>query len=305
MVASSELWVYHRIGLHRFMQVRSEHQLPPSRFLAIVPAYNEADSVGEVCHRLKRALPDFDVLVVDDGSVDDTARCVPEGATLLRLPFNLGIGGAMQAGYRYAALNNYDVAVQVDGDGQHRPAEVIRLVRHLLISKLDLVVGSRFLESRRFYRQTIVRKAGSWLLRSIIRLLTGLDMTDCTSGFRAANRCVIDAFAHWYPEDYPEPEVIVLLNRAGFSIGELPVRMRKRRGGQSSIGVFSGLFYVLKVTVCLLLDTIRRPWPTRGSVLTPGGKTTDADRNPQPDSSALRWQPAGTGSVETPPIQAP
>ena len=246
----------HRASPHKFSS-----SAPKCRCLAIVPVFNEAAAVAKVVDRLRRALPDFDVLVVDDGSTDDTVRQVPAGLPVVSLPFNLGIGGAMQTGYRYAALHGYDVAVQVDGDGQHRPSEVRRLVEYLLDGEADLVVGSRFLEQTR-YRQTLVRKFGAWLLRAMIRWLAGLDMTDCTSGFRAANRQVIRAFAHWYPEDYPEPEVVLLLQRAGYRIGELPVKMRHRRTGRSSIGLMRGLFYVMKVTVCLLLDLVREPWPS-------------------------------------------
>jgi glycosyltransferase involved in cell wall biosynthesis len=219
--------------------------------------------VGKVIRRLHRALPDVDVLVIDDGSTDDTLRQIPAGVAVVSLPFNLGIGGAMQTGYRYAALHGYDIAVQVDGDGQHRPSEVRRLIDHIAEGKSELVVGSRFLEPSPYttYRQTYIRRTGAWMLRSAIRLLIGLTITDCTSGFRAANRRVIRAFAHWYPEDYPEPEVILLLHRAGYRIGELHVKMRQRRSGQSSIGVLSGVFYVLKVTTCLILDTVRKPWP--------------------------------------------
>jgi glycosyltransferase involved in cell wall biosynthesis len=228
-----------------------------------VPVFNERASVGKVITRLHRALPDVDVLVIDDGSTDDTLRQIPAGVAVVSLPFNLGIGGAMQTGYRYAALHGYDIAVQVDGDGQHRPSEVQRLIDHIAAGKSELVVGSRFLEANPYtsYRQTYIRRAGAWMLRSAIKLLTGLTITDCTSGFRAANRRVIRAFAHWYPEDYPEPEVILLLHRAGYSVGELHVKMRQRRSGQSSIGVLSGAFYVLKVTTCLILDTVRKPWP--------------------------------------------
>jgi hypothetical protein len=228
-----------------------------------VPVFNERGSVGKVITRLHRALPNVDVLVIDDGSTDDTLRQIPAGVAVVSLPFNLGIGGAMQTGYRYAALHGYDIAVQVDGDGQHRPSEVQRLIDHIAAGKSELVVGSRFLEPNPYttYRQTYIRRAGAWMLRSAIKLLTGLTITDCTSGFRAANRRVIRAFAHWYPEDYPEPEVILLLHRAGYTISELHVKMRQRRSGQSSIGVLGGAFYVLKVTTCLILDTVRRPWP--------------------------------------------
>ena len=230
------------------------------RCMVIVPVFNERGSVGRVVSRLRQALPDFDVLVIDDGSTDDTLRQIPAGVTVVSLPFNLGIGGAMQTGYRYAALHGYDVAVQVDGDGQHRPSEVRRLVDCVLSGGVDLAVGSRFLEPTK-YRQSLIRRVGAGMLGLLIKLLTGIWITDCTSGFRAANRRVIRAFAHWYPEDYPEPEVILLLHRAGYAIGEFSVRMRQRRVGQSSIGLLGGLFYVLKVTTCLLLDTVRAPWP--------------------------------------------
>ncbi|HXE54269.1 MAG TPA: glycosyltransferase family 2 protein, partial [Tepidisphaeraceae bacterium] len=153
---------------------------PPQRCLIIVPVFNEAGSIRKVICRLRRALPHCDVLVVDDGSTDDTVRQIPSGIPVVRLPFNLGIGGAMQTGYRYAALHGYDIAVQVDGDGQHRPSEVRRLIEHLETGNIDLVVGSRFL-SESGYKQTLVRKFGSLVLRSIIHVLVGMDLTDCTS----------------------------------------------------------------------------------------------------------------------------
>jgi glycosyltransferase involved in cell wall biosynthesis len=290
------------------------------RCLIIVPAFNESRSVGKLVRRLNRALPQYDVLVVDDGSTDDTAAAVPLGAaTVLSMPFNLGIGGAMQAGYRYAALHGYDVAVQCDGDGQHRPMEVLRLVRHMLETNADLVVGSRFLEKRR-YRQDVFRMTGSHVLGWLIRLLTGMRVTDCTSGFRAISRDVIGAFSHWYPEDYPEPEVILLLKRAGFRIEEVPVRMRQRRTGASSISLLQGTFYVLKVAVCVLLDMARDPWPrgkattthvasqpdrAHGGASDPGGPlAADARRGldpqhvPHPDG----WQPARPGPAPAPPV---
>ena len=256
------------------------------RCIVIVPVFNERGSVGKVVSRLRQALPDFDVLVIDDGSTDDTLRQIPAGVTVVSLPFNLGIGGAMQTGYRYAALHGYDVAVQVDGDGQHRPSEVRRLVDCVLSGAADLAVGSRFLEPTK-YRQTLVRRVGAGMLGLLIKLLTGLWITDCTSGFRAANRRVIRAFAHWYPEDYPEPEVILLLHRAGYSIGEFSVRMRHRRVGQSSIGVLGGLFYVLKVTTCLLLDTVRAPWPHE-KIGAPAPPAVATDSAPEPQVPATQ-----------------
>ncbi len=229
------------------------------KILLIIPAFNEGESVAKLVSRLRLAVPEADVLVVDDGSTDDTARRACGSSYVVSLPFNLGIGGAMQTGYRFAEVHGYDIAVQVDGDGQHRPGQVQRLVQQLMDGKTDFVVGSRFL-GEGHYAQKPARLVGGWLLRWMLRQLTGLHITDCTSGFRAANRRVIRAFAHWYPEDYPEPEVILLLHRAGYRVAEIAVTMRQRRRGQSSISYIGGLFYVVKVATCLLLDMARRPY---------------------------------------------
>ncbi len=233
-----------------------------SRGLVILPAYNETRSVAQVVTDLHDNLPDFDLLVVDDGSTDDTAKSVPAIATVLRLPFNLGIGGAMQTGYRYAAIHGYEIAVQVDADGQHPAAHVSRLVEHLERTGADMVIGSRFLEPVG-YRQALARRVGSLVLEALLVLFTRQRFTDCTSGFRVVNRRVIRAFAHWYPDDYPEPEVILLLCRSGFRINELKTSMNPRTSGRSSISLTRGLFYVVKVSVALMLDTFRNPWPPK------------------------------------------
>lgn len=272
-------------------------QLPHGgRCLILIPAFNEGASVRRLVLRLRRALPTCDILVIDDGSTDDTVRQVPEGTAVVTLPFNLGIGGAMQAGYRYAALHGYDVAVQVDGDGQHRPREVGRLIAELERSGSDFIVGSRFTGTGR-YRQTLSRSAGAWFLRGVIRTLTGLSVTDVTSGFRAANRRVIRAFAHWYPEDYPEPEVILLLHRSGYRVSELGVQMRQRKAGRSSIRLFDGFYYVAKVTICLVLDLIRHPWP-RGKLVDVGGGT--AQSGPASSTPAAAPPTADVAAGQTP-----
>jgi glycosyltransferase involved in cell wall biosynthesis len=263
--------------------------------VVLVPAFNESASIGTLAERLHRTLPGVDLLVIDDGSTDHTVRSVPPYVKVISLPFNLGIGGAMQTGYRYAALNGYDVAIQVDGDGQHRPSEVARLVEVLVKENADVVVGSRFLSGIR-YRQTFVRMTGILVLGMLIRLLSGLHVTDCTSGFRAVNRRVLRAFAHWYPEDYPEPEVVLLLHRNGFKIAETPVRMRQRRGGVTSIPLFKGITYMVKVTSALLLDMARAPWPR--------GKVEEHESTPQSDPDRVRWEPAAAGGSSSPSIQA-
>ena len=229
------------------------------RCLIIVPARNEGRSIGTLIDRLQRSLPQMDVLVVDDGSTDATARQAATKSRTISLPFNVGIGGAMQTGYRYADLHGYDIAIQVDGDGQHRPCEVRKLVEAVLSGRVDLALGSRFLGQHSYHQKTS-RVIGSTILRYMLRCMTGQHVTDCTSGFRAVNSKVIRAFAHWYPEDYPEPEVILLLHRAGYRVAEVPVRMRQRRSGVSSISGLKGVFYVMKVSLCLMLDLARRPW---------------------------------------------
>lgn len=237
-------------------------QVAPLRFvrgLVIVPAFNEVATIAQVVGDMRQVAPHLDIVVIDDGSTDGTAQRVPAPARVLSLPFNLGIGAAMQTGYRYAAEHGYQVAIQVDGDGQHPAAEVPALLERLAAGGADLVIGSRFLGTGG-YRQTRSRAAGSRVLRMLLRALTGRVFTDCTSGFRAANRRVIEAFAQHYPDDYPEPEVVLLLERAGFRVAEVPVTMRHRAAGRSSITPLRGVYYVIKVAVALLLATARKPW---------------------------------------------
>ena len=231
------------------------------RRLIIIPAFNEQASIGQVVADLRQHVPDCDVVVVDDGSTDATGDIAERaGARVLRLPFNQGIGGAMQTGYRFAKRYDYDVAVQVDADGQHLASEVKKLMDELSQSDAHLAVGSRFL-GQRSYMPRASRMLGIHFLRTLIRVLGGQSLTDITSGFRAAGRHAIYAFAYWYPEDYPEPEVVLLLRRAGYTVRETPVAMGPRLTGTSSIPFLTGMFYVLKVSAALLLDLFRNPWP--------------------------------------------
>ncbi|NPV30415.1 MAG: glycosyltransferase family 2 protein [Firmicutes bacterium] len=220
-----------------------------TRVLAIVPAYNEEKTVGEVVRELK--LQGVDVLVVNDGSQDRTGEAAAAaGAEVVNLPFNLGIGGAVQTGYRYAATYNYDIAVQVDGDGQHDPACLDQLLRPLLAGEADLVLGSRFLGSAG-YRVPLLRRLGMLVFTSIISLLYKRLITDTTSGYRAANKELIHLFAQEYPTDYPEVEVLAQLCFLKKRLKEVPVRMLERAHGSSSITLGRSLYYMLKVSLAI------------------------------------------------------
>ena len=226
--------------------------------LVIIPAFNEAGNIERVLAALRRDAPDFDCVVVDDGSSDETAAiCRAAGCRVLTLAVNLGIGGAMQTGYRYAALHGYDVAVQVDGDGQHDPACLAAMLEALTAQEADMVIGSRFLAGEG-YQSTRLRRWGIRYFSFLIRLLTGKTVTDPTSGCRMVRRELIEAFAADYPPDFPEPESVVRLLRQGRKLVELPVRMRARRGGSSSIGPLASLYYPVKVSFAILLEELRK-----------------------------------------------
>jgi len=225
------------------------------RVLAVVPAFNEARSLPEVVAGIRRAMPACDVCVVDDGSSDGSAEVAAAlGATVLRCPLNLGIGGAVQTGYLWARDRGYDAAVQIDGDGQHDPAFLPRLLAPIEAGQADVVVGSRFLEAGGGgFRSTFLRRAGIRYLSWFLRLRCGVRATDPTSGFRAAGRAAIALYAACYPPDYPEPEALPLARRARLRIAEVPVRMVERRHGASSIGIGRSLYYLIKVSLALLV----------------------------------------------------
>jgi glycosyltransferase involved in cell wall biosynthesis len=237
------------------------------RVAAIVPAFNEARNLPRLAERFRACAPKCDVCVVDDGSTDDTARVAASlGWDVLRLPMNLGIGGAVQAGYLWAWERGYEVAVQIDGDGQHDPADLGALLAPLTSGTADLVVGSRFL-SQGGFRSTAVRRAGIGYLSWFLRFRCGARVTDPTSGFRAASRDAIGLFARYYPSDYPEPEAIALTRRAGLRIAEVPVRMHERAHGRSSINAARTLYYLVKVSLALVL------LPQRAMALPAEGET--------------------------------
>ncbi|MEZ5066682.1 MAG: glycosyltransferase family 2 protein [bacterium] len=226
------------------------------RTLAIVPAFDEEGSVGGVVRDL-RALGGVDVVVVNDGSRDETSRVAREaGAVVLDLPFNLGIGAAVQTGYQWARDHDYDVAVQVDGDGQHLASEIPRLLAPIAAGAADLVLGSRYVE-RTDYRASRSRRAGMLMFSALVSGATGRRFHDTTSGFRAASRPVIRYLARHYPQDYPEVEALVLLSRAGFRVTEVACEFRERLAGQSTITPVRSAYYVVKVSLAILLGLLR------------------------------------------------
>ncbi len=226
--------------------------------LVIVPAYNEEQALPATLAELKRFFSPENILVVNDGSGDGTGAAAKQaGVRVVNLPVNMGIGVAMQTGYKYAARNGFNAAVQCDGDGQH-PAQQIPLLLAALAAGNNLAVGSRFIDAgREGFKSLFVRRQVIRYFSHLIALLTGVRVWDVTSGFRAADRTALEIYAADYPFDYPEPEALVLLARRGCRIAEVPVTMRERQGGVSSIGLFAGLYYVVKVTIGLLVQRLR------------------------------------------------
>jgi len=228
------------------------------RTLVIIPALNEEKSIPGVIEDLRKNRIDADIVVVDDGSADRTGEVARSlGVKVISLPFNLGIGAAMQTGYRFAERNGYEVAVQFDADGQHRADQIAELIKPITGGKADMVVGSRFLE-KGYYEAEASRFMGIKILSFIISLVTRQRITDPSSGFRAMNRGIIEYYTCRYPEDYPEPEAIVLLHKAGFSIVEVPALMEKRLIGTSSITLLRGFYYMIKVLLAIIVDLMRK-----------------------------------------------
>ena len=230
------------------------------RKLAIVPAYNEAGMVARVVRDIQRAAPDFDVVVIDDGSIDETAaEAAAEGAAVIRHPYNLGIGGAVQSGFKYALRNGYQVAAQVDGDGQHKPEYLPTMVAalHTEGEQADMVYGSRF-RGDPGYRVPLGRRLGNMVFSVVLSAITRQKITDPTSGFRMTNRRAIELFARDYPHDYPEVEALLMLHANRLRIHEVHVKMNARGFGQSSIDYPRSAYYMLKVLLALFVGLFRR-----------------------------------------------
>ncbi|MEG1137033.1 MAG: glycosyltransferase family 2 protein [Lachnospiraceae bacterium] len=226
--------------------------------LIIIPAYNEEESIEKTIKEIAYNAPDFDYIIINDCSTDNTRKiCEENNYNIVNLPINLGIGGAVQTGYLYAENNNYDVAVQIDGDGQHDSGFLNVMYLYLLNQQVDMVIGSRFIEKEGF-QSSGARRMGIKYFTFLITMLTGKKITDPTSGLRMVNRDIISLFAKDYPKDYPEPESVVAILRRGKKVEELPVVMRVRNGGISSISMKKSIYYMIKVSLAILIERIRK-----------------------------------------------
>ncbi len=230
-----------------------------NKTLVIIPVYNEEMSIKDVIDEIRKALPGSDVLVINDGSLDTSSEAAKSsGAMVLDLPCNLGIGVTVQTGLLFATERGYSVIVRLDADGQHSPEEIEGLIRPIRSGKADIVVGSRFLTNNAGYKSTFIRRKGIWFFSTLVSLIMWGHVTDPTSGFQAMNERVAKFFAEEYPPDYPEVEALILASKAGFTVGEVPVQMRERTSGQSSITFLSSVYYVLEVFISVVVSAFRK-----------------------------------------------
>lgn len=224
--------------------------------LLIIPAYNEEKNIENTIKKiLDLHNPDIDYIIINDGSTDNTLEILENNHfNYLNLPANLGIGGAVQTGYKYALYNNYDIAIQFDGDGQHNIEYISQLIQQIEAGN-DLVIGSRFLDNLTGFKSTKTRRVGIKLLSNLIKLCTGKKITDPTSGFRACNKKIIELFSMNYPYDYPEPDTIVKVIKKGFNVKEIPVIMNEREQGKSSINMLKSVYYMIKVSLSIIISS--------------------------------------------------
>lgn len=228
------------------------------RTLVIIPAFNESASIVKTVEDIEENAPGFDYIIINDCSTDNMKQvCRDHNLNVINLPVNLGIGGAVQTGYKYAVENGYDAAVQFDGDGQHKAEYLQGMADMLEAEGLDMVIGSRFIEKQGF-QSTIIRKLGIKWFTALIAVLTGKKITDPTSGMRIAGRSLLTQFAKRYPRDYPEPETVASALVQKKKIKEIPVKMREREEGVSSISPKKSVYYMVKVTLAILLVALRR-----------------------------------------------
>lgn len=229
-----------------------------AKVLGIIPCYNEEANIESLLKELSAYSEILDVVIINDCSKDRTSEiCSSINANVVNLPCNLGIGGAVQTGYLYAKQYGYDIAVQIDGDCQHDPAYIKDLISPILDGKADFSIGTRFINKEGFQSSSI-RRVGIMYFSVLLKMLTKQQVSDPTSGFRACNKSIIEFFADNYPTDYPEPESIMTLSRTGYRISEVPVKMRERAGGQSSIKALKSFYYMVKVSLAILIDSTRK-----------------------------------------------
>jgi len=230
----------------------------PGQFLVLIPAYNEQDAIGFVVGEVKDRAGDVPVLVVDDCSTDSTAPLAKlAGAEVLSLPFHLGLGGTVQAGYRLAYDLGYDFVVRIDGDGQHDPAHIPEIITALKASGCQMVIGSRFANGNAHPHSSLLRALGTRFFRLVLRPILGKQVHDPTSGYVGVNRQALDVFSRSFPLEYPEIEALVVLQRRAFQFMEIPVRMRPRRGGRSTITPLKSVYYILHVLLGVLVNVLR------------------------------------------------
>ena len=223
------------------------------KIVVIIPAYNEAASLANTIREIRAKAPPVDILVVNDGSNDNTVEVARElDVTVISLPYNLGIGGAVQTGFKFAARWDYDIAIQVDGDGQHDPEFISQLIEPLVNGKVDITIGSRYLNNES-YKVPLMRNIGVVFFSKLTTVVTGRRISDCTSGFRALNRRAIGLFSDEYPVDFPDAEALIIAHRAGLSMEELPAKFRERENGKSSLHFWRFLWYPIKEGFSILM----------------------------------------------------
>ena len=227
------------------------------KVLIIIPAYNEEESIEKVINKLKKDTENIqhqiDYLVVNDCSKDNTKSILQSNdMNFVSLPINLGIGGGVQTGYKYALYNNYDIAIQIDGDGQHDTSYISNVIQPIIEGQADIVIGSRFIDKNGF-QSSLARRMGIKILSRLIKICCGVNVQDVTSGYRAVNRKYIDVYAKEYPTDYPEPEAIVVASLMGAKILEIPTIMKERENGESSISFWRSIYYMIKVSLAIIV----------------------------------------------------
>ena len=228
--------------------------------LIIIPAYNEEENIRQVVESVNKYEPHAKILVIDDGSSDSTASIVKntKKADIIVLPHNLGIGGAVQTGFKYAHKNDYDLVVRVDGDSQHRTDHIQKILQPILHQETDIVIGSRFVGVPTRYPH-FIRRIGQKIISSLISLLTREKITDASSGFRCYNKDAIELLSQYYPSDYPEPEEIIFCKKNNLRIKEVGILMREREKGTSSLTAINSVYYMIKVILSIVINILRTP----------------------------------------------